>query len=122
MHSLQCEQRLPNVRDQLRRLRQSEALDQWTKFVRELYSEEEDANVGESARIGTSTICLKALTLPPTLQAGGSRLVEVEIESLGWSTKSALATLQGPPGGPGPISHVLAGCFVCSCKVMTHNK
>ena len=35
LHSLQCEHGLPNVRDQLRRL--------WTKYVRELYSEEEDA-------------------------------------------------------------------------------
>ena len=63
LHSLQCEHGLPNVRDQLRRLR--------TKYVCELYSEEEDADDGESARIGTSTIRSKALTPPPTQQAGG---------------------------------------------------
>ena len=42
LHSLQCEHGLPNVRDQLRRL--------WTKYVRDLYSEEDDADDGESAR------------------------------------------------------------------------
>ena len=63
LHSLQCEHGLPNVRDQLRRL--------WTKYVRELYSEEEDADDGEGARIGTSKIRSKALTPPPTPPAGG---------------------------------------------------
>ena len=63
LHSLQCEHGLLNVHDQLRRL--------WTKYVHELYSEEEDADDGESARIGTSTIRSKALTPPPTQQAGG---------------------------------------------------
>ena len=63
LHSLQREHGLPNVRDQLRKL--------WTKYVRELYSEEEDADDGESARIGTSKIRSKALTPPPTPPAGG---------------------------------------------------
>ena len=44
LHSLECEHGLPSVRDQLRRL--------WTKYVRDLYSEEEDADDGESASIG----------------------------------------------------------------------
>ena len=76
LHSLQCEHGLPNVRDQLRRL--------WTKYVRDLYSEEDDADDGESAR---KKIRSKALT------------VEVEIESDGWRMKLALATLQGPLAG-----------------------
>jgi hypothetical protein len=63
LHSLQREHGLPNVRDQLRKL--------WTKYVRELYSEEEDADDGESARIGTSKIRSKALTPPTTPPAGG---------------------------------------------------
>ena len=62
LHSLQCEHGLPNVCDQLRTF--------WTKYVRELYNEEEDADDGEGARIGTSTIRSKALTLPPTPPAG----------------------------------------------------
>ena len=37
-------------------------------YVCELYNEEEDAD--EGARIGTSTIRSKALTLPPTPPAG----------------------------------------------------
>ena len=36
----------------------------------ELYNEDEDADDGEAARIGTSTIRSKALTSPPTLPAG----------------------------------------------------
>ena len=112
LHSLDCEHGLPNVRNQLRRL--------WTKYVHESYSEEEDADNGESARIGTSTIRSKALTPPPTPPADGGgdckRWMEDEI-SIGHPARPP-----GWPGGPGPISHVLAGCFVCRCKVVICNK
>ena len=60
LHSLRREHGLPNVRDQLRKL--------WTKYVRDLYSEEDDTDDGESAR---KKIRSKALTPPPTQPAGG---------------------------------------------------